>query len=165
MAKYVLIIILVIAFVAALVYVNFSGGGISSGNLVGERELSVVQSKYSAEQTIRRIKGILAKKQIPIFAQINHSEAAKKVNLPLKKTVVIIFGSPKVGTLLMQKNRKVAAVLPLKILVWEDDNGKVWLGYVRPELIAQRYNLKGNKILENMAKLLKEICVSAAGKN
>jgi uncharacterized protein (DUF302 family) len=51
----------------------------------------------------------------------------------------LLFGNPKLGTPLMRANRQVAIDLPMKMLVWEDDAGKVWIGYTSAETLKMRY--------------------------
>lgn len=66
-------------------------------------------------------------KGLTIFAKIDHQKAAKEVQLTMNPAIVYIFGNPKVGTLLMNDNIEWAYELPLKIAIYEDDNGNVWL--------------------------------------
>src|SRR5579872_2778415 len=86
-------------------------------------------SKHSVEQTVARLKDILHSKGITLFALIDHSGEAEKVGMKMLPTKLLIFGSPKGGTPLMLAAPSVAIDLPLKILVWEDSQGKVWLSY------------------------------------
>lgn len=55
----------------------------------------------------------------------------------------MLFGNPKNGTLLMQDQQPACIDLPLKALVWQDAEGKVWLSYNAPEWIAARAGLGG----------------------
>ncbi len=56
-----------------------------------------------------------------------------------------MFGNPKVGTPLMQANRRVAIDLPMRVLAWEDDKGKTWIAYVPPKTLKARYKIKGKE--------------------
>ena len=97
-------------------------------------------------------------------ARVDHAAAAKAAGLELKPTEVLLFGNPKLGTPLMQANRHVAIDLPMKVLVWEDDAGKVWIGYTTPETLKARYRIDGkDDVLKTMAGAL-EAFSSAATK-
>jgi uncharacterized protein (DUF302 family) len=98
-------------------------------------------SNHSVEQTVDRLKNILQSKGVTLFALIDHSGEAAKVGLKMPPTKLLVFGSPKGGTPLMLAAPSVAIDLPLKILVWEDSRGKVWLSYNSPEYIKERHGL------------------------
>ena len=94
-----------------------------------------VPSNHSVDETVERIKGILQAKGITLFALIDHSGEAEKVGMKMRPTKLLIFGSPKAGTPLMLAAPSIAIDLPLKILVWQDADGKVWLSYNSPCLL------------------------------
>jgi uncharacterized protein (DUF302 family) len=98
-------------------------------------------SKHSVEQTVKRLKGILEAKGITLFALVDHSGEAEKVGLTMRPTKLLIFGSPKAGTPLMLAAPSIALDLPLKILVFEDSQGKVWISYNSPEYFEKRHGL------------------------
>jgi uncharacterized protein (DUF302 family) len=106
---------------------------------VAEADLVTLPSAHGATQTIERLKSLLAQKNIRIFADIDHAAAATEVGLDLRPTRVLIFGNPQAGTPLMQSRQTIGLDLPLRILVWEDEAGKVWLTYRRLEYLAQRH--------------------------
>ena len=107
-------------------------------------------SNYSVDETVDRIKNILASKGVTVFAVIDHSGEAENVGMKMPPTKVVIFGSPKGGTPLMLAAPSVAIDLPLKILVAEDAQGKVWLSYNSPEYLRQRHGLPED-LLQNIA--------------
>ncbi len=76
-----------------------------------------------------------------MFALVDHSGEAEKVGMHMRPTKLLIFGNPKGGTPLMLAAPSIAIDLPLKILVWEDDQGKVWVSYNSPEYLAERHSL------------------------
>lgn len=127
-------------------------------------ELYALESAYGAEQTVLRVKEILKELQIPVFAEFDHARNAREVQLEMPPATVIVFGSPAVGTRLMQQNPEAAAVLPLKILVWEDSAGVTRAGFVRMELLAARYGLGGNPVIGKMKTLLENIVMRAVSK-
>ena len=81
-------------------------------------------SQRSVEETMQRLEGLLNERSITIFARVDHSGEAAKVGLAMKPTKLLIFGSPKGGTPLMQAAPTVAIDLPLKALFWEDADSK-----------------------------------------
>ena len=107
-------------------------------------------SNHSVEETVDRLKGILQSKSITLFALIDHSGEAAKVGMKMPPTKLLIFGNPKAGTPLMLAAPSSALDLPLKILIWEDSQGKVWLSYNRPEYLAKRHGLPPD-LLANLA--------------
>jgi len=109
-----------------------------------------VPSNHSVDETVERVKNILQSKGVTLFALIDHSGEAKKVGMKMPPTKLLIFGNPKGGTPLMLAAPSVAIDLPLKILVWEDGRGKVWLSYNSPEYLKQRHGLPQD-LLQNIA--------------
>jgi uncharacterized protein (DUF302 family) len=126
-------------------------------------ELTVKGSKYSVKETVDRLTAALKDKGITPVARVDHAAAAKGVGLELKPTEVLLFGNPRLGTPLMQANRHIAIDLPMKVLVWEDDAGKVWLGYASPETLKMRYKIEGrDDVLKTMAGALEAFASAAA---
>jgi uncharacterized protein (DUF302 family) len=107
-------------------------------------------SKHSVEQTIEALTNILKAKGVAVFALIDHSGEAEKVGLEMRPTKLLIFGNPKAGTPLMLASPSSAIDLPLKILVWEDAQGKVWLSYNSPEYLRERHGLP-QELMQNIA--------------
>jgi uncharacterized protein (DUF302 family) len=107
-------------------------------------------SKHSVEQTVEALTNILKAKGVAVFALIDHSGEAEKVGLEMRPTKLLIFGNPKAGTPLMLASPSSAIDLPLKILVWEDAQGKVWLSYNSPEYLRERHGLP-QELMQNIA--------------
>jgi uncharacterized protein (DUF302 family) len=107
-------------------------------------------SKHTVDETVGRLKDMLKAKGITLFALVDHSGEAEKVGMKMRPTKLLIFGSPKAGTPLMLADPHAALDLPLKILVWEDGEGKVWLSYNSPEYLKERYGLPQD-LLQNLA--------------
>jgi uncharacterized protein (DUF302 family) len=126
-------------------------------------ELTTKPSKYAVKETVDRLTTVLKDKGITPAARIDHAAAAKAAGLELKPTEVLLFGNPKLGTPLMQSNRHVAIDLPMRVLVWEDDAGKVWIGYTPPSALKTRYKLDGrDEILKTLAGALGAFTDAAA---
>src|SRR5271154_3990949 len=98
-------------------------------------------SNHSVDQTVEKLQEILQSKGITLFALIDHSGEAAKVGMKMLPTKLLIFGNPKAGTPLMLAAPSIAIDLPLKILVWEDAQGKVWLSYNSPAYLKNRHGL------------------------
>ena len=107
-------------------------------------------SKHSVGQTVDRLKNILESKGVRLFALIDHSGEAEKVGMKMPPTKLLVFGSPRAGTPLMLAAPGIAIDLPLKILVREDGEGKVWISYNKPEYLKERHNLP-SELLQNIA--------------
>lgn len=107
-------------------------------------------SNHSVDETVEKLKAMLAEKGVKLFALVDHSGEAEKVAMKMRPTKLLIFGNPKGGTPLMQAAPTIAIDLPLKILVAEDPAGKVWLSYNSPEYLMQRHNLPA-ELLTNIA--------------
>jgi len=98
-------------------------------------------SAHAHGETVDRFKVLLTKKQIRLFAEIDHAAEAKQAGLTLRPTQLLIFGNPPAGTPLMQSKQIIGLDLPLRVLVWEDEHGKVWLTYTRAATLAQRHQV------------------------
>ena len=107
-------------------------------------------SNHSVEQTVEKLRNILQSKGVTLFALVDHSGEAEKAGMKMRPTKLLIFGSPKAGTPLMLAAPSIAIDLPLKILVWEDDQGKVWLSYNSPDYLKERHSLPP-ELLQNIA--------------
>jgi uncharacterized protein (DUF302 family) len=107
-------------------------------------------SKHSVEQTVEALTNILKSKGVAVFGLIDHSGEAGKVGLKMRPTKLLIFGNPKAGTPLMLASPGSAIDLPLKLLVWEDAQGKVWLSYNSPEYLRERHGLP-QELMQNIA--------------
>jgi len=109
-----------------------------------------IASNHSVDQTVEKLKAILQAKGVTLFALVDHSGEAEKVGMTMLPTKLFIFGSPKAGTPLMLAAPTIAIDLPLKILVSEDSQGKVWISYNSPEYLQERHNLPTD-LLQNIA--------------
>jgi len=118
-------------------------------------------SHHSVVDTVERLKEILLSKGVMLFAIVDHSGEAEKVGMKMRPTKLLIFGSPKAGTPLMQAAPSVAIDLPLKILVWEDEQGKVWVSFNSPAYLQQRHGIPP-ELLQNIA-VVESLAAKAAG--
>ena len=107
-------------------------------------------SNHSVDQTVERLKKILEAKGVTLFALVDHSGEAEKAEMRMPPTKLLIFGSPKAGTPIMLATPSVAIDLPLKILIWEDSEGKVWVSYNSTEYLQERHGISQG-LLQNIA--------------
>jgi len=117
-------------------------------------------SKHSVDETVEKLKGILQSKSITLFALIDHSGEAAKAGLKMRPTKLLIFGNPKSGTPVMQAAPSSAIDLPLKILVWEDAQGNVWVTYNSPVYLQERHGVP-QELLPNIG-LIEALATIAA---
>ena len=107
-------------------------------------------SNQSVDETVEKLEGILQAKGITLFALVDHSGEAAKVGMTMRPTKLLIFGNPKAGTPLMVASPSSAIDLPLKLLVWEDGQSKVWISYNSPQYLQKRHGLP-QELLANIA--------------
>ena len=138
----------------------FDNGKMGTGT--NNDQLYTYESQFSVAETMGRIENILKTKGVPIFAKFDHGKNAEEVGLKLLPNQVIVFGSPKVGTNLMIENPSISIELPLKISVWEDKKGSVWVTFPQMRQLATDYEMDDNPIIANMQTLLEGIVVKAA---
>jgi uncharacterized protein (DUF302 family)/uncharacterized membrane protein YidH (DUF202 family) len=112
--------------------------------------IAKIPSNHSVDETVERLKLILQTKGVTLFAFVDHSGEAEKVGLKMLPAKLLIFGSPKAGTPLMVAAPGIALDLPLKILVSEDNQGKVWVSYNRPAYLLERHSVP-QTLLQNIA--------------
>jgi uncharacterized protein (DUF302 family) len=133
-----------------LAVVSLSTRAVAQNAVTQKNGIIDVPSNHSVDETVNKIETILKSKGITLFAVIDHSGGAAQVGLTMPPTKLVIFGNPKGGTPLMLASPSVAIDLPLKLLVWQDTQGKVWVSYNSPEYLQQRHNLPAN-LLPNIA--------------
>ena len=109
-----------------------------------------IPSNHSVDETVSKLTGILQSKGVTLFALVDHSGEAEKVGLKMPATKLLIFGSPKAGTPLMLAAPSIAIDLPLKILVSQDAQGKVWVSYNSSDYLEKRHGFPPD-LLSNIA--------------
>lgn len=107
-------------------------------------------SHNSVDQTVEKLRQILRANGVKLFALVDHSGEAEKVGMHLRPTKLLIFGNPKAGTPLMIAAPGIAIDLPLKILVSEDADGKVWISYNSAGFLQARHGVPEN-LVQNIA--------------
>jgi len=128
--------------------------------------LITIPSSFGPKETMDRLAAEVAARGMTIFARIDHAAGAAQVGMPLRPTEVLIFGNARGGTPLMQSEQTIGIDLPLKVLVYEDASGKVWLSYNDPHWLARRHGLgeasSHSQTLDTLAKALDAVATKAA---
>jgi uncharacterized protein (DUF302 family) len=121
-------------------------------------------SNHSVKDTILRFAAAVKSREVAgfiMFTEIDHAAAGKKVGIDMRPRTVLIFGNPKLGTPVMAKTPLLAIDNPPKALVWEDDQGKVWLSYNSADylykIIYPRHGLETPPNYAAFAQVLRDI--------
>ncbi|MDH5547894.1 MAG: DUF302 domain-containing protein [Gammaproteobacteria bacterium] len=124
-----------------------------------------IESKNSPADTMNKLEAMVKEKGFHVFARIDHAAGAKSIDKDLRPTELLIFGNPKGGTVLMSCDQQIGLDLPLKFLVWQDEQGKTWISYNEMEHFAKRYGLKGcgAPVVKNVENIL-ELMATVASK-
>jgi uncharacterized protein (DUF302 family) len=127
--------------------------------------LTTIASAHDRTTTMDRMIAAIAARGMSVIARIDHAGAAAKAGLALRPTEVVIFGNPRAGTGLMQMAQTMGIDLPLKALIWQDENGAILLSYNDPRWLAQRHGVgaAGDKTLAAMAEALAAVAREATG--
>jgi len=119
---------------------------------VSNNGVAKVMSAHSFEDTINRLESVVESRWLIVFARINFSEDAKRVGLEMNPVRLLIFGNPKAGTPLMVAAPTVAIDLPLKVLVSEDESGKVWVSYNSTRYLRDRHCIP-DELVKNISSI------------
>ncbi len=106
-------------------------------------QMITLESPHDVSTTLDKLVAALESKGMNIFARIDHAEGAKKAGMDLRPTQVLLFGNPKIGTPLMLCSQSIAIDLPQKMLAWQTEDGKVYLGYTDPMELKARHETEG----------------------
>ena len=98
-------------------------------------------SSYPVAETVRRLEETARSKGLTIFARIDHAAGARSAGLTMQDEELLVFGNPRGGTPLMVARPLVGLDLPLRVLVWRDAEGRVWVSYEESAFIARRFGL------------------------
>jgi uncharacterized protein (DUF302 family) len=127
--------------------------------------LRTIKSNFGPEETMNRCEAAVRAKGMTIFAHIDHAASAAALGMSLRPMDLIIFGSAKAGTSLMQSIETIGIDLPLKALVWQDESGTTWLSYNDPGWFATRHAIVDSDLTINaMRGALNEIAKTATSR-
>jgi uncharacterized protein (DUF302 family) len=100
-----------------------------------------IPSAHSFADTLERLESALTSRGLTVFARMDFARDAESVGLKMNPTRLTVFGSPRAGTPLMVAVPSLAIDLPLKILVSQDGDGRVWVTYNSPDYLADRHHV------------------------
>ena len=100
-------------------------------------------SSYGFDETIRRIRADLGTKNIPVFAEIDQQSLGATASLPIGRSTLLLFGNPPLGVQFLQANPLAGLDWPVRMLVTEDEDGRVWVAWTDFAFIADRYAIAG----------------------
>jgi len=125
--------------------------------------LITVSSSFGPEETMKRLEAEVRAKGMTVFARVDHAAGAAEAGLPLRPTDLLIFGAARGGTPLMQAAQTIGIDLPLKALVWQDEEGTTFLSYNDPAYLAHRHGLSDQvkPVVDTMTAVLKAIAAKA----
>jgi uncharacterized protein (DUF302 family) len=139
---------------------------ISSSQAFADSGLITKPSKYTVQETVERFEAAIKSKAAGgwlIFSRIDHAAAARGAGLEMRARTVIIFGNPRGGTPSMTKSATLAIDLPMKALVWQDDQDKVWLTYNSSEYGAKQiFPRHALAVPDDAAKMLEKFLADAS---
>ena len=115
-----------------------------------ESGITRIISQHAVTTTIERLESLLKERGVMVFARIDFSGDAARAGMTMQPEQMLIFGNPKAGTPLMVAAPSSAIDLPLKILIWEDARGKVWVSYNSPAYLQERHGFPP-ELLQNIA--------------
>ena len=123
----------------------------------------VKRSTIGYDETLSALVAAIERRGLTVFARVDHAAGAKQAGLELDAEDVLLFGSPRSGTPLMQSDRRIGVELPLRMLLWRERE-RVMVGYRDPRELGSAYDVGEHRdTLEQMATLLDELAAEAAG--
>lgn len=123
-----------------------------------------MESPYGARETADRVEEQARERGLNIFVRVDHAAGAAKVGKKLRPTEVLIFGNPRGGTPFMECAQSVGIDRPLKALVWQDAQGRVWLGYNDPSYLAERHDVADCPAVSALRKALSTLAESVTAR-
>ncbi|MFK2875830.1 DUF302 domain-containing protein [Rhodanobacter hydrolyticus] len=114
------------------------------GNTQTAQGIAQIRSAHDVPTTLRRLEDIFKAHGLTVFARIDFSGDATRAGLSMRQEEMLIFGNPKAGTPLLQASPSVGLDLPLKALVWQDEQDAVWIAYNDAAYVLQRHGLSSS---------------------
>lgn len=115
--------------------------------------LETVESENDHATTVAKLEKIIKDQGLTHFNTIDHQENAKNVDMNLKPETVVVFGNPKMGTVLMNCNPSIGLDLPLRLLFTTDYEGTTTITYTNPEYWSLKHNVKDKNCLQILNKM------------
>jgi uncharacterized protein (DUF302 family) len=124
---------------------------------VSAEGLRVLSSRHDPCETLERLEAAILRNGFKIAARIDHGAAARAAGMELRPTVVVMFGSPQAGAPIVQSVQTLGIDLPLKVLIWEDENGATRVAYNDPAWLFGRHGVADASMIEIMNEVLANI--------
>ena len=124
-------------------------------------DIIIKNSQQTVERTMDKLQNIVNKKGFTVFAVINHQLGADKVRMKMRPSEEIIFGNPKMGTVLMKENMVTGLDLPIRVLVFQDEALKTKIAYRDGTWLSAEHNLSKQKLINKMNFVLDNITTEA----
>jgi uncharacterized protein (DUF302 family) len=133
--------------------------------LAGDDGIVKVKSAYPLAATIERLKSDIAGKGIKFFDEIDQSKLAADAGIKFRPSVLLVFGNPPLGTQFITANAAAGLDWPVRLLVFENESGEVWMAYTDFGWIARRHGIESRDEQFKMAtKVIASITSSAQAK-
>ncbi|OJX40456.1 MAG: hypothetical protein BGO78_05525 [Chloroflexi bacterium 44-23] len=129
-----------------------------------EDSIVTIASKFPVRESVDRMASVAESKGFTVFARIDHAANAMHIGMKLRPTQLLIFGNPKVGTVLMLDQQIAGLDLPVKVLAWEDADSQVWVSYDTAASIAKRHDLgvQSEAAITTIEAVLAAVCKAVA---
>ncbi len=134
---------------------------IMSGTLASAADLITKPSPHSVAVTMDRLTAAVEKAGAKVFARVDHAKGAMNVEMELRPTEMLMFGNPKLGTPALQAAQTIGLDLPLRVVAYEDEAGKVHLAYHAPKSLTE-HGISGDaEVLAKMTGALDKLTSAA----
>jgi uncharacterized protein (DUF302 family) len=142
----------------ALVLLLFSNVQANAADLISK------QSPYTVQITVDRLAAAVERAGATVFARIDHAAGAQAVDMELRPTQLLIFGNPNLGTPALQESQTAGLDLPLRVVVYEDEEGIVFVAYHDPAELAEDHGIPVDaEVLKKMIGALDKLTAAAVG--
>jgi len=132
------------------------------GPAFAQEDPVVKESRYSVAETADRLQAVIEENGAAVVARVDHAANAEGADMQLAPTILMIFGNPMLGTPIMQETRLAGLDLPMKVLIWEEDDATK-IAYTSPETLRQRWDVEGqDELFSKMAAGLDKMTDAAA---
>lgn len=135
---------------------------VGAAQTLQDNGMVVMESPHTVDETQARLEQALEENDLILVTVVAHDQNAANVDLELRPTRLVIFGNPNVGTQLMQAAQTIAIDLPQKMLIWEDEDGAVYVAYNDPAYLATRHDVPGlQDLIDNISGALEGLAEAA----
>ncbi|MEU9599843.1 DUF302 domain-containing protein [Streptomyces sp. NPDC048109] len=118
-----------------------TGGSAQAGSKVTATFVSVASAKSFAD-TEKALKKSVADNGMMVLGDLNQAGALKSTGLELKGAHAYFVGNPTKGKMFFGENPAIGTVIPLRMYVWADADGKAHIGYYDPAPLFQAIDAK-----------------------